>query len=209
MAKVGLTRRALILAAPLLVAPGAALAALQTTPGTSEGPFYPVRLPGDNDADLVRVEGAVRQAGGDILHLAGRVVDAGARPVAGARVEIWQCDAGGVYLHPGDRRSELRDAGFQGFGHAIADAAGRFAFRTIVPAPYPGRTPHIHLKVLSGGRHLLTTQLYLADHPRNASDFLFRRLAANERRRVSMRIKPRPAAPRPTFETDIDIVVRR
>ena len=139
-ARGGLTRRALILAAPSLLLPGAALAALAPTPGAGEGPFYPVRMPSDDDADLVRVEGAVREAGGDILHLAGRVMDANARPIAGARIEIWQCDANGVYLHPGDRRRASRDTGFQGFGHAKADAAGRFAFRTIVPVPYPVRT---------------------------------------------------------------------
>ncbi len=63
MARGGLTRRALILAAPSLLVPGAALAALALTPGASEGPFYPVRMPNDDDADLIRVEGAVREAG--------------------------------------------------------------------------------------------------------------------------------------------------
>ncbi len=207
MARRGLTRRALILASPSLLVPGAALAALAPTPGAGEGPFYPVRMPNDDDADLVRVEGAVREAGGDILHLAGRVLDADARPIAGARIEIWQCDANGVYLHPGDRRRASRDAGFQGFGHAMADAAGRFAFRTIVPVPYPGRTPHIHVKVLHGGRERLTTQLYRADHPQNRSDFLFRRLEPDERRRVSMAIRPRLASTNPAFETEIDLVI--
>jgi protocatechuate 3,4-dioxygenase beta subunit len=206
-AKGGLTRRALVLAAPSLLVAGAALAALLPTPGAGEGPFYPVRMPSDDDADLVRIEGAVREAGGDILHLAGRVMDTNARPVAGARIEIWQCDANGVYLHPGDRRRGLRDTGFQGFGHATADAAGRFAFRTIVPVPYPGRTPHIHVKVLRGGRHLLTTQLYRAGHPQNPSDFLFRRLAPDQRHRVSLAIRPRAASPRPAFKTEFDLVI--
>jgi protocatechuate 3,4-dioxygenase beta subunit len=201
----GMTRRALALAAPALLLPRAVLAALAATPGGSEGPFYPVRLPRDSDSDLVRVEGAIRQAGGDILHFAGRVLDVNGRPIAGARVEIWQCDARGIYLHPGDGRSASRDAGFQGFGHAPADGAGRFAFRTIVPVPYPGRTPHIHVKVLDAprGRDLMTSQVYRADHPQNESDFLFRRLTANERLRVSMEIKPRGAA----FETKIDLVI--
>ena len=203
----GLTRRALILAAPSLLVPGAALAALAPTPGGAEGPFYPVRMPSDIDADLVRVEGAVREAGGDILHLAGRVMDANGRPMAGARVEIWQCDANGVYLHPGDRRLASRDTGFQGFGHATADATGRFAFRTIVPVLYPGRTPHIHVKVRHGGRDRLITQLYRADHPQNPSDFLFRRLAPEAWRRVSMVIRPRAASPRPAFETEFDLVI--
>ncbi|MGR3343228.1 MAG: dioxygenase family protein [Paracoccaceae bacterium] len=203
----GLTRRALIFVAPSLLLPTAVLAAVAPTPDTSEGPFYPVNILSDDDADLVSVEGAVREAGGDILHLAGRVLDTNARPIADARIEIWQCDANGVYLHPGDRRRDSRDSGFQGFGHSKADTTGRFAFRTIVPVPYPGRTPHIHVKVVHGGRDLLTTQIYRLGHPQNLSDFLFRSLAPGEQRRVSMAIKPRAASPRPTFETEIELVI--
>ena len=206
-ARRGLTCRALILAASSVLMPRAAIAALALTPDGSEGPFYPARIPDDDDADLVRVEGAVREAGGDILHLAGRVLDANARPIEGARIEIWQCDANGVYLHPGDRRRALRDTGFQGFGRAKADGGGRFDFRTIVPVPYTGRTPHIHVKVLHGGRDRLTTQLYRADYPQNPSDFLFRRLELDEQRRVSMVIRPRAASPSRAFETEIDLVI--
>ena len=108
----GLTRRALIFVAPSLLLPTAVLAAAAPTPDTAEGPFYPVRIPSDDDADLVSVEGAVREAGGDILHLAGRVLDTNEQPIEDARIEIWQCDANGVYLHPGDRRRDSRDAGF-------------------------------------------------------------------------------------------------
>jgi protocatechuate 3,4-dioxygenase beta subunit len=203
----GLTRRALVLAAPSLLVPAVVLAAVAPTPGAAEGPFYPLRPPDDDDADLVRVEGAAREAGGDMLHLTGHLLDNHGRPLAGARVEIWQCDANGVYWHPGDPRRGARDTGFQGFGHATTDPAGGFAFRTIVPVPYPGRTPHIHVKVVGGGRSLLTTQLYLLDHPHNRSDFLFRRLAPDERRRVSMVVTARAGSARPAFETKIDLVV--
>lgn len=207
MATTLVSRRALILAAPSLLVPGAALAALAPTPGTTEGPFYPPRRPRDDDWDLVRVEGAVREAGGDVLHLGGRVLGRDTRPVAGARVEIWQCGVNGVYLHPGDPRLARRDRAFQGFGHAISDAEGRFAFRTIVPVPYPGRTPHIHVKVLHRGREILTTQLYRSGFAQNEADFLFRRLSGAEQKRVSMIIAPRKPAPRPAYETDIDLVL--
>jgi len=203
----GLTRRALIFAAPSLLIPKAALAVLAPTPSANEGPFYPVRMPSDDDADLIRVEGAVRQAGGDILHLGGRVLDTDGRPIADVRIEIWQCDANGIYLHPGDHRIASRDTGFQGFGHTRSDAAGRFTFRTIVPVAYPGRTPHIHVKVLRNGRALLTTQLYRAGHSQNSSDFLFSRLAPDEQRRVSMVIRPHPASPHTVFKTAIDLVI--
>ena len=201
-----IARRSLILAVPALLVPAAARAVLPPTPGATEGPFYPVRIPPDDDNDLVRVEGAVREAGGEVLHLAGTVLDRDARPAAGARIEIWQCDVNGIYLHPRDRMAR-RDGGFQGFGHATSDRDGRFAFRTIVPVPYSGRTPHIHLKALLGGRELLTTQFYRAGFPQNPSDFLFRNLSPAAQAQVSMTLVPRKTAPRPTFDAAIRVVL--
>src|SRR3546814_562913 len=119
-----ISRRALLLAAPALVIPRV-LAAAVPTPRQTEGPFYPTELPADDDSDLVKVESAVREAGGDILELRGRVLDQNARPAAGLRVEIWQCDVNGVYLHRRSRNFADRDGGFQGFGHAVTDEAGR------------------------------------------------------------------------------------
>lgn len=200
-----ISRRAVILAAPALLLPAAVAAA--PTPGATEGPFYPDFIPRDNDWDLVRVEGAVREAGGEILHLAGRVRDPAGRPLPGERIEIWQCDARGVYLHAGDRRYGARDRAFQGFGRVVADADGRYEFRTIVPVPYPGRTPHIHVKVFRHGREMLTTQLYRAGHPQNSSDFLFRRMTPAEQSRVLMKLRPRADRERPTFDAAVDLVL--
>ena len=70
-----ISRRMLLRSAPLLLAPRLALAAPVATPAQTEGPFYPAKLPADIDSDLVRIEGAVREAGGEILHLAGTVRD--------------------------------------------------------------------------------------------------------------------------------------
>jgi protocatechuate 3,4-dioxygenase beta subunit len=201
-----ISRRALLLAAPALIVPRA-LAAAMPTPRQTEGPFYPTELPADDDSDLVKVESAVREAGGDILALRGTVLDRNARPLAGLRVEIWQCDANGVYLHRRSHNFDLRDGGFQGFGHAVTDTTGGFAFRTIVPVPYPGRTPHIHVKLLDNGSEILTTQLYRAGFAQNESDGLFRRLSPEEQQAVSMTLAPRADAPRPTFVTAVALVV--
>lgn len=202
-----LSRRALLAAAPALLVPRLARSAPSLTPSATEGPFYPTAIPVDDDSDLVRVEDAVREAGGDILYLAGRALDRGARPVAGLRIEIWQCDAHGVYLHPDSRDRAKRDGGFQGFGRGVSDAAGAFSFRTIVPVPYPGRTPHIHVKVFDGASELLTTQLYIAGHPQNASDRLFGRLSPEQQQSVSMVLAPRVDAVRPSFETTVHLVL--
>ena len=84
-------------------------------------------------------------------------------------VEIWQCDADGIYNHPGDDGQKRRDAAFQGYGRAEVDGDGRYAFRTIRPVAYPGRTPHIHFKVHAPGAGRLTTQMYVAGEPQNAA----------------------------------------
>lgn len=153
-------------------------AARAATPGAAEGPFYPTPAMRrrDVDNDLVKVAGAVREAGGEIITLSGTVTDASGTPLPGLRIEIWQCDMDGNYMHPRDRRSANFDPAFQGFGHDITDANGRYQFRTIKPAVYPGRTPHIHVKILDGTAESLTTQFYIKDHPGNASDGLYRRL---------------------------------
>ena len=153
-------------------------AALAPTPPQTAGPFYPppADRPGDDDWDLVKIAGKVREAGGEVMQLRGRVLNAGGRPVPAALVEIWQCDANGRYLHQGDPGEADRDPHFQGFGATRTDGEGRYRFRTIRPVPYPGRTPHIHARVVRPDGSELITQIYLKGHPLNRQDFIFRRL---------------------------------
>lgn len=162
--------------------------ALTPTPRQTEGPFYPVAIPSDADNDLVKVAGRSGEAKGTPVQLKGRVLDVQGRPIVGATVEIWQCDHQGHYLHPGDRGP--RDDDFQGYGRAIADAEGGYSFRTIKPAPYPGRTPHIHVGVIAPGRPKLITQMYVAGDPQNARDFLYRNLGLEGQRAVTVELAP-------------------
>ena len=155
------------LGSPLLAA------AAVPTPRQSEGPFYPLELPADSDQNLVQVAGRPQPAAGKVIQVVGQVRDDRGKPLAGGQVEIWQCDAFGRYHHPGDRGGRA-DPNFQGFGRALLDAEGHYAFRTIMPVPYPGRTPHIHFAVSGPGVERLTTQMYLAGHPLNERDFLYR-----------------------------------
>ena len=196
-------RRKLLLALAGLPFSGIAGAAVKT-PRASEGPFYPT--PGmrydDIDNDLVRIDGEVEKAGGKIVRLRGRVLDADGNPLAGARVEIWQCDVTGRYLHHGDS-GNTRDRAFQGFGHDLTAIDGSYGFRTIKPVPYGSRTPHIHVKVWVGGRERLTTQFYLPAHPGNDRDWLYRRIPEAQRDLVTMHFAAGGDVP----EAIVDLVV--
>ncbi len=163
------------------------MAARRLTPAQTEGPFYPVTFPDDADYDLLR-NGALDYPEGQAAWLEGTVSDLVGRPLAGAQVEIWQCDHAGHYHHPGD--GALADKRFQGFGRCQVAADGRYRFRTLRPAAYSGRTPHIHVKVRLGGRELLTTQLYVADDPGNSRDFLWRQLNAADRAALTVPFVP-------------------
>lgn len=169
----------LLLPAPLLRAAGH----LVITPAQSAGPFYPDELPLDSDNDLVRVNGG-ETAKGVISNVYGRVLDRSGAPVPQARVEIWQCNANGRYHHRGDPNDAALDPSFQGFGMTTTDADGRYRFRTIKPVPYPGRTPHIHFKVTGEAFDDLTTQLYVAGNPQNATDWLYRNVGGPELRQL-------------------------
>ena len=187
------SRRHLMLSATAiagLAAMPAAAADLLPTPRQSTGPFYPLTLPLDADNDLIQIAGRPERASGTILHLGGRVLAPDGRPVREARIEIWQCDALGVYHHPRDPRGPA-DPNFQGFGATAVTADGAYRFRTIEPVPYPGRTPHIHFRILGPGFEPLVTQMYVAGQPLNRQDGLYRRLGERAAL-VTVRLEPAP-----------------
>jgi protocatechuate 3,4-dioxygenase, beta subunit len=185
-----LRRRTIQMAAAFVAVPTALLtreAAAQSLPQMTEGPFYPFLLPPDSDFDLTRVHGVTTPSKGEPLDWRGMLADDKGKPLVGARIEIWQCNALGTYHHPFDRGT--RDAGFQGLGSLITSPGGRFAFRTIKPVPYPGRTPHIHIKIKSQQTGELTSQLFVAGDPGNERDSLWRTLSRTQREAVSMLLR--------------------
>ena len=158
----------------------------------TEGPYY-------LDLDLVRRDITGDRRGAP-LTLAFTVVDAGScSMIRNAMVEIWHADADGDYSGvPGTGGTWLR-------GGQRTNAEGRARFDTIVPGWYPGRTPHIHMKVFAGGDEVHTGQVFFraktlaqvysrgvyadrgtADTP-NADDSIYR--AAGSRAIVPLRRK--------------------
>jgi protocatechuate 3,4-dioxygenase, beta subunit len=189
---------------------GAFAEQLARTVAQTEGPFYPDRLPLDTDNDLLILNDAITPAVGEITHLSGRVLDETGAAVRNAVVEIWQCDAEGVYLHSQDVTRKPRDRNFQGFGRFLTDASGAYYFRTIKPVPYPGRTPHIHVKVKKGGHDLLTTQCYIKGHPGNEKDGIWRSVSdPRQREAITLDFTPLGGSPVGELTARFDIVVGR
>jgi protocatechuate 3,4-dioxygenase, beta subunit len=184
-------------------------ATLPVTPAQTAGPFYPVTLPGDSDNDLIQIAGRDQTAKGTVTYLAGRVLDASGRPICGARVEIWQCDANGRYHNVRDERADRPlDENFQGYGQTATDESGGYRFRTIRPVPYPGRTPHIHFAVSGSGLAPFTTQMYVAGEPGNDRDGVLmgvRDPAA--RARLIVPLRPAPEAEPGALAATFDIVL--
>lgn len=128
------------------------------TPEQTEGPFF-VASPERSDIRAGRP--------GALLELDLRVVEARTcAPLAGITVELWHADAAGVYSAFGVEQGNTADATGQDFlrGSRPTDAEGRVAFSTVYPGWYPGRTPHLHVKIVSqSGDDLLITQLYFPE----------------------------------------------
>ena len=122
-----------------------------------EGPFFKPKSPRRSD---------LREAGiaGRPVELSGVVLTRACRPVANALVDLWHADD----------RGEYDNKGFRLRGHLFTDSEGRYAFHTILPGLYPGRTRHYHIKVQAPGIALLTTQFYFPNEERNHTDGLFR-----------------------------------
>ncbi len=123
------------LAGLVLAGPATAQSACPPTRPDAEGPFYKPGAP-------------ERARTGSGLVVAGTVRSTGScAPLPGARIEWWQADPEGRYddAHRAVQR---------------VDASGAYRYETDFPGTYPGRPPHIHVKVFAPGRRPLTTQLY-------------------------------------------------
>jgi hypothetical protein len=160
------------------------------TPEQTEGPFYV-------DGEKVRRDIRGGRPGLKLL-LRTTVVDASTcKPIKRAAVDVWHCDAGGVYSGVnGNTDAFLR-------GIQRTDANGLAEFVTIFPGWYQGRTTHIHVKVHLGGTVVHTGQLYFpeaavtaaskrapysgrgAPDMRNAEDSIYRNGGKNSLTRVS------------------------
>ncbi len=167
------------------------------TPAQTEGPYFVPEAPQRSDIRSNPADGTL--SAGTPLQLQLQLLavqNNRCGPLANAMVDIWHCDADGLYSGVHDRYADTSSQQFLR-GYQISDAQGRVRFLTIYPGWYPGRAVHIHFKVRAdagnGRMHLLTSQLYFDDritdavyrqppyagrtsrYPRNAQDGIYRR----------------------------------
>ena len=196
------------LAGTLMFSKPGLFADLLLTPPMTEGPFYPNPLPLDTDNDLLILNDSITPAVGKVTHLSGTVMDRKGSPIPNARVEIWQVDGKGVYLHPKGGDRNLQDKNFQGFGRFVTNLKGQYYFRTVKPVSYPGRTPHIHVAVYIKNKRVLTTQGLIKGNPQNQKDGLFKRVKSAElRNKLLIKFQPLPDSKIGELTATFDIVV--
>jgi protocatechuate 3,4-dioxygenase beta subunit len=131
---------------------------LAETPDVEEGPYYKKGSPARTD---LLEEGIPGQR----IVMSGSVRNRHGQPVPHAWLDFWQADG----------RGEYDNGGFVLRGHQYADESGKYTLKTVLPGAYPGRTPHIHVKVKADDRSpLLTTQLFIPGVASNKNDFLYK-----------------------------------
>lgn len=161
--RAGLRPRSIVLCAVFGLA-ALGLAAQAVSPGLpptvplTEGPYYKTGSPERSDL-------AAGGTAGKHITITGTVYDLKGVPLPGAWLDFWQADGAGRY----------DNTGFRFRGHQLTDAAGRFVLKTVIPGEYPGRTPHIHVKLRAPGGQILTTQIFFPGSAQNDSDPLFDR----------------------------------
>jgi len=166
-------------------------------PEQTEGPYFVDERLNRSDIRSDPTDTQLRPGTPLTLQLLVSRLDAGnCQPLPGAQVDIWQCDALGLY-------SDVRDPGFDTVGkkflrgYQVTDARGEVRFVTVYPGWYPGRTVHIHFKIriapVAKRSFEFTSQLYFDDgltdrvhaappyaekglrNTRNQHDWIFRR----------------------------------
>lgn len=135
-------------------------------PALTQGPYFVDENLNRSDIRADTNSGTVRDGTPLALTFAVSQVNNGCTPLAGATVDVWHCDAAGVY-------SDSRDPGFNTIGQNFlrgaqtTDAQGRAAFVTIYPGWYQGRAVHIHFKIRTNPQGQtgteFTSQLFFDD----------------------------------------------
>lgn len=168
------------------------------TASATKGPFYPIpeiEKQKYYDTDLTRLDAQSAVAEGDQIIVRGTVVDMDDKPLDQVIVEVWQACASGRYNHPQDKNDRPIDPNFQYWAKILTGSDGAFSFRTIQPGKYPGRTPHIHYRILAPKRPELVTQMYFESQAElNKKDGIYMELKPEQCKAVTVGFDPQAIA---------------
>jgi protocatechuate 3,4-dioxygenase beta subunit len=153
---------------------------------------------------------------GERIAVGGRVLDEGGKPVRGALIELWQCNAAGRYAHERDNHDAPLDPNFSGCGRTLTDADGHYSFYTIKPAAYPWgnhenawRPAHIHYSLFGQGMlSRLVTQMYFPGDPLLAYDPIYQSTDESSRNRLVAHFDLARTTPQFALGYRFDIVLR-
>jgi protocatechuate 3,4-dioxygenase beta subunit len=129
-------------------------------PELTEGPYFVDGMLNRMDIRIDPTDESIKE--GLPLKLVYRVSDVTSgtcAPLAGAQVDVWHCDADGVYSGVQDRSFDTTDQMWLR-GYQITDEAGIATFLTIVPGWYSGRAVHIHFKIRTEDGYEFTSQFF-------------------------------------------------
>jgi protocatechuate 3,4-dioxygenase beta subunit len=128
----------------------------KTVVAMTEGPYYKAGSPERTNI----IDGSP----GEKLTLTGFVFNSDCKPIPNAWIDFWQADGGGNY----------DNSGYKLRGHQFTDSEGKYTLETVIPGEYPGRTPHVHVKVrASETGSTITSQLYFPGAAQNEADSIF------------------------------------
>jgi protocatechuate 3,4-dioxygenase beta subunit len=159
-------------------------------PASTAGPFYVDEKLDRSDIRSDPSDGTVKPGALMTLNISvSSIAEGSCAPLAGAIVDLWHCDADGVYSDAVDQ-FQGRDTSGKKFlrGFQAADGDGMAKFITIYPGWYPQRTPHFHYKIRSpasaGAPYEFVGQIYFDE---GTSDRIYSKppYAARGKRRVS------------------------
>ncbi len=132
-------------------------------PALTEGPYFVDEKLNRSDIRSDPSTGSARP--GALLtltFLVSRVTGNSCTAMAGATVDVWHCDALGVYSDVSDPSGSTRGQKFLR-GYQTTDPTGTARFTTIYPGWYRGRAVHIHFKIRPTSASEFTSQLFFDD----------------------------------------------
>lgn len=205
--------------------PQAAIPGCVVRPEMTEGPYFVDRQLNRVDIRTDPADNAAKPGVPLVVAFNVSRISAGkCTPLSGAMVDVWHCDAGGIYSGVADTGVGFNTVG-QKFlrGYQVTDANGVARFTTIYPGWYPGRTVHIHFKIrtpAAGQRQYdFTSQVFFDEtisdkvfaqapyskggrRTMNASDGIFRQGKGEQ---LMLKLTPSGSGYTSTFDIGLDI----